>query len=122
MLDDDALRDTFKDVLPHLDERWRRIFAASEAPAAGYGGIAAVVRAIGIAASTIGRGWDELADDARLEGARCRRRGGGRKPLTASDASLLDDLQAHVSPSERGDPMSPLRWACKSLRLGVGHG
>ena len=116
MIDADAIRDRFEALLPHLDERGRRVFAASEARAAGYGGIAAVARVTGIAASTIGRGLDELADTARLDDARCRRRGGGRKPLTAVDTSLLDDLLALVSPSERGDPMSPLRWTCKSLR------
>ena len=116
MIDAEAIRDRFTAVLPHLDERGRRVFAASEARAAGYGGIAAVARVTGIAASTIGRGLDELADTARLDEALCRGRGGGRKPLTELDASLLDDLLALVSPSERGDPMSPLRWTCKSLR------
>ena len=116
MIDAEAIRDRFTALLPHLDERGRRVFAASEARAAGYGGIAVVARVTGIAASTIGRGLDELAGAARLDEARCRRRGGGRKPLTALDASLLDDLLALVSPSERGDPMSPLRWTCKSLR------
>lgn len=92
------------------------MFAASEARAAGYGGIAAVSRATGIAASTIGRGLDELADPAGLDASRVRRPGGGRKPLVLTDASLLDDLLSLVSPGERGDPMSPLRWTCKSLR------
>jgi hypothetical protein len=116
MIDADAIRDRFNALLPHLDERGRRVFAASEARAAGYGGIAAVARVTGIAASTIGRGLDELADTARLDDTRCRRRGGGRRPLTVVDASLLDDLLELVSPGERGDPMSPLRWTCKSLR------
>ena len=91
------------------------MFAAAEARAAGYGGIAAVSRATGLAASTIGRGLKELAA-AGLEGDRIRRHGGGRKALLVSDAKLLDDLLALVAPSERGDPMSPLRWTCKSLR------
>ena len=47
---------------------------------------------------------------------RVRRYGGGRKRLVETDARLLDDLLALVSPDERGDPMSPLRWTCKSLR------
>jgi len=83
---------------------------------AGYGGIAAVSQAIGIAASTIGRGLKELASTAPLDAECIRRPGGGREALTATDASLLNDLLALVSPSERGDPMSPLRWTCKSLR------
>ena len=90
------------------------MFAAAEARAAGYGGIAAVSRATGLAPSTIGRGLKELA--AGLEGDRIRRHGGGRKALLVSDTKLLDDLLTLVAPSERGDPMSPLRWTCKSLR------
>ena len=73
-------------------------------------------RATGIAASTIGRGLDELAGPAGLDASRVRRPGGGRKPLWLTDASLMDDLLSLVSPGERGDPMSPLRWTCKSLR------
>ena len=84
--------------------------------AAGYGGIAAVSRATGIAASTIGRGLTELACGPGLSADRVRRHGGGRKPLVATNATLLDDLLALVAPSERGDPMSPLRWTCKGLR------
>ncbi len=91
------------------------MFAAAEARAAGYGGIAAVSRATGLAASTIGRGLKALAA-AGLESDRIRRPGGGRKALLVSDPKLLDDLLTLVAPSERGDPMSPLRWTCKSLR------
>jgi len=116
MIDPAAIRVRYEALLPHLDERGRRVFAACEARAAGYGGIAAVSRATGIAASTIGRGLGELADAARLETSRVCRPGGGRKPLVLTDASLMDDLLSLVSPDERGDPMSPLRWTCKSLR------
>ena len=96
------IRARFVSLSPHLDKRARRLFVASEARAGGYGGIAVVSRATGVAASTIGRGLRELAATAGLEVARVRRPGGGRKPL--------------VAPSEQGDPMSPLRWTCKSLR------
>ena len=116
MIDTTAIRDRYVYLLPHLDERGRRSFAAGEARAAGYGGIAAVARATGIAASTIGRGLKELACGVGPPGKRVRRHGGGRKPLVATNATLLDDLLALVSPSERGDPMSPLRWTCKGLR------
>jgi len=116
MVDPAAIRARYEALLPHLDERGRRVFAASEARSAGYGGIAAVSRATGVAASTIGRGLDELADTARLDTDRVRRPGGGRKPLAVMDASLMDDLLSLVSPGERGDPMSPLRWTRKSLR------
>jgi hypothetical protein len=116
MIDANAIRDRFVALAPHLDERGRRSFAAAEARSAGYGGIAAVARATGIAPSTIGRGLEELAGAAEVPANRSRRAGGGRKALTATDPALLDDLLALVSPSERGDPMSPLRWTCKGLR------
>ena len=116
MIDPDVIRVRFVFLSPHLDDRARRLFAASEARAAGYGGVAAVSRATGVAASTIGRGLRELAAAIGLEAGRVRRPGGGRKPLVASDATLLDDLLSLVAPSARGDPMSPLRWTCKSLR------
>ena len=116
MVDIIPIRDRYVALSPHLDERGRRSFAASEARSAGYGGIAAVSRATGIAASTIGRGLKELVCGSEVAADRVRRPGGGRKPLVATDATLLADLLALVSPSERGDPMSPLRWTCKSLR------
>ena len=98
-----------------LDERARRIFAASEARAAGYGGIAAVSRATGIAASTIGRGLKELAAGDVLDRGRVRRPGGGGKTRLSGNPTLLADLLALVEPDARGDPMSPLRWTCRSL-------
>jgi Rhodopirellula transposase DDE domain len=116
MVDPTPIRDRYAALSPQLDERGRRHFAASEARAAGHGGIAATARATGIARSTIGRGLKDLADRSDLPAGRVRRPGGGRKPLTEVDAMLLDDLLGLVSPSERGDPMSPLRWTCKSLR------
>ena len=122
MVDPAAIRARYEALSPHLDERGRRVFAAGEARAAGYGGIAAVSRATGIAASTIGRGLDELADTAGLDRSRVRRPGGGRKPLVLIDPSLMNELLSLVSPGERGDPMSPLRWTCKSLRrLAIGR-
>src|SRR5271168_605370 len=116
MIDPAPIRDRFAALSPHLNERERRLFAATEAAAAGYGGIAAVSAATGIAVSTIGRGLKDLAEASGLVPGRVRRAGGGRKPLVASNPGLLRDLMALVEPGERGDPMSPLRWTCKSLR------
>jgi len=99
-----------------LDEHGRRRFAAAEAASAGYGGVIAVARATGIARSTIGRGLSELRAGEEPEAGRIRRPGGGRRPLSETDASLLDDLRALVEPQTRGDPQSPLLWTCKSLR------
>ncbi|WP_284278848.1 ISAzo13 family transposase, partial [Mesorhizobium huakuii] len=97
--------------------RGRRRFAAAEALTAGWGGIAAVSAATGIARSTIGYGLRELrgaAPDSALGGI--RRKGAGRKPLTQTDPTLLSDLERLVDPATRGDPMSPLKWTSKSLR------
>ncbi len=107
MIDAKPIRARYAALSPQLDERGRRCFAASEARAAGYGGIAATARATGIARSTIGRGLKDLADGSDLPAGRMRRPGGGRKPLTEVDTTLSDDLLALVWPSERGDPMSP---------------
>jgi hypothetical protein len=116
MIDPAPIRDRFTALSPHLNERERRLFAATEAAAAGYGGIVAVSGATGIAVSTIGRGLKDLAEAGGLLAGRVRRAGGGRKPLVVSNPDLLRELMALVEPGARGDPMSPLRWTCKSLR------
>ena len=116
MMDSDRIKARFAAAAPHLSERGRRLYAAIEAEGAGHGGIAAVCRATGIAASTIGRGLRELADEVRLPLHRQRQPGEGRRPLVETDPGLLPDLLALVEPSERGGPTSPLRWTCKSLR------
>jgi Rhodopirellula transposase DDE domain len=116
MSDSNPISERFASLSPHLDERGRRLFAATEARSAGYGGIATVSRITGIAASTIGRGLKELAQNIGGEAGRLRRLGGGRKPLVATDPGLLPALLALVEPTQRGDPMSALRWTCKSLR------
>jgi hypothetical protein len=116
MIDPDLIRRRFTAMSPHLDERERRLLVALEAESAGYGGIAAVSRATGVAASTIGRGLKDLAGETALTPGRVREAGGGRKLLVDSDPTLLADLMQLVEPDERGDPMSPLRWTCKSLR------
>ena len=116
MIDPAPICYRFTALSPHLNERERRLLAATEAGAAGYGGIAAVSAATGIAVSTIGRGLKDLAEASGLVAGRVRRAGGGRRPLVATNPGLLRDLMALVEPGERGDPMSPLRWTCKSLR------
>jgi Rhodopirellula transposase DDE domain len=106
----------------HFDERTRRLWAAAEAEVLGGGGVSAVHRATGLARSTIEQGLRDLAGADRHWPAaskvatRVRAPGGGRKRTTATDATLLADLESLVSPATRGDPMSPLRWTCKSLR------
>jgi len=102
-----------------LDERGRREWAASEALAFGYGGIACVHRATGIAPSTIGNGIREFKsqEPSYFSGPRrVRQAGGGRKRKVDKDESLREDLECLVDSTTRGDPESPLRWTCKSLR------
>jgi hypothetical protein len=114
-----AIRMRFEQLGPSLNERARRLFAATEALAFGYGGIIAVYRATGIAPRTIGTGLKELRaleEAAPVVGPeRVRQRGGGRKHSTEKDPTLLPDLERLVEPVTRGDPESPLRWTSKSL-------
>src|ERR1700720_2068370 len=114
VIDIEPIRERFSAVAPFLDERGRRLVAAAEAFAAGYGGIAAGAMATGGAPSTIGRGLKELASDEPSE--RIRRPGAGRRRTVSKDHTLLHDLEALVEPTTRGDPGSPLRWPCKSVR------
>jgi hypothetical protein len=118
VIDHAAIRFRYEALDPILDERGRRRFAAAEARAAGRGGVTAVARITGVARSTIDRGLAELRGEAAAEAApeRVRRKGGGRRPLVATDPSLLPDLKALVEPTTRGDPMAPLLWTAKSLR------
>jgi hypothetical protein len=95
------------------DERGRRVFAASEARAAGRGGLSAVSQITGLARSTIGRGLKDL--DAPFPAGRIRREGGGGPSVIERDPTLMRDLERLIEPATRGDPMRPLLWVSKSL-------
>jgi DNA-binding transcriptional ArsR family regulator len=116
MIDESAICLRFATLDPVLDEGGRRRFAAAEALSAARGGITAVSRATGLARSTIGRALNELRGGEKVDAERVRRAGGGRKPVSKTDASLLEDLRSLLEPTTRGDPQSPLLWTCKSLR------
>ena len=116
MIDPDAIQARFDALEPFLNERDRRLFAASEARAAGRGGIAAVSRTTGMARSTIGRGLADLRSGAVRCSDRVRRMGGGQKPATETQPGILEALNDLVEPSIRGDPEAPLRWVSKSQR------
>ena len=108
-----AVAERFAAISPHLNERQRRLWAGAEARALGRGGITLVSRATGLSRPTLHKALSELKSPPLAEG-RVRRKGGGRKPLRERDLELEAALDALVDPDSRGDPMSPLRWTCKS--------
>ena len=115
--DDSALSERLALVLPHLDERQRRVVLGAEARALGRGGIGVVARAAGVSEPTVSKALKELDEPGGLlPVGRARRPGGGRKPITETDPGLVDALEALVDPATRGDPESPLRWSSKSTR------
>ena len=99
-----------------LDERLRRCVAAAEAAVLGPRGVSIVSRATGVSRQAIRRGLTELRESARGVTGRIRQPGGGRKRTRDNDPTLLRDLEQLVEPTTRGDPESPLRWTCKSVR------
>ena len=115
-MDIDPIKQRFASLEPFLDERQRRLHAAAEAKALGYGGVSAVARATGVSRRAIGIGLQELGDPAASSVKHIRKAGGGRKRTVAKDATLVRDLEQLVEPVSRGDPESPLRWTCKSVR------
>jgi hypothetical protein len=116
VVDEVAIGQKFRALAGELNERQRRLWAASEARAAGRGGIAATARATGISVPTIRKGIAELESGERLDAGRVRRPGGGRHALTETDPTLLKDLERLVEAGRRGDPESLLVWTSKSVR------
>ena len=115
----ETLKEKFEALQPLMSERLRRYWAATEAKALGSGGMAAVTHATGLSRNTIARGLAELAAPETLSISspmRSRRPGGGRPPLIETDPTVIQALETLVEPTTRGDPMSPLRWTCKSTR------
>lgn len=116
-MDAETVRAKYAALAPVLNERSRRLWAATEAKALGHGGIAVVERATGIARSTIQRGLRDLeSDEEVLDPERVRRPGGGRKRIVEEDPTVVSDLDGLVEPTASGTPESPLRWTSKSLR------
>ena len=111
----DELKIKLSGILPELNERQRRILLASEALSFGYGGIKALSDISGVAVSTIRRGINDLKKKS-IKPMAVRRVGGGRKRSTVSNPELKKILQEIIEPETRGDPESPLRWTCKSVR------
>jgi len=115
-VDAETLRAKYEALAPTLTERGRRLWAAAEARALGWGGIAAVSRATGISRPTIWRGLKELESGEQLEPGQVRRPGAGRKRAVERDPGLLSAIERLVEPTASGDPERPMRWTHKSLR------
>jgi len=117
-MDTDMIKQRYSLISPFLDERQRRLYLAAEAKAIGYGGVSTVSRATGVSRSAISAGYDDFneAKEEKVSAGRIRREGGGRKKTVEMDITLKADLEALIDPVTRGDPESPLRWTCKSVR------
>lgn len=111
-----GLQAKFAGVWPLLDERTRRLMAATEARAWGRGGISAVGRACGLSRKAIAKGIGEIDAGIVLPPGRVRQAGAGRKKITEHDPDLAGALERLIEPDTRGDPETPLRWTCKSTR------
>src|SRR5450631_243109 len=115
------LKRKFRSAWPHLDERTRRIMAATEAVSLGYGGVSVVGRACGLSRKAISRGIREIQGRGKPLVGRIRRPGAGRKSITQSDPRLVQTLEGLIDEQTRGDPESALRWICKSTRSIAGE-
>lgn len=115
MITDRQLAAKLKAVLPHLNEKQRRLILAAEAKALGWGGISRVAQATGVSRVTIYKALKEIKCHPSVT-KRVRNPGGGRKGIDVHHPNLLRELESLVDPVTRGDPMSPLRWTCKSNR------
>src|SRR5271170_2551141 len=100
-----------------MDERARRLWAGTEAGAIGYGGVAAVARATGMAISTVRKGRDEARAGVSLADVVRVRRSNGERPYEVAHPDVWPALEKLVDPVTRGDPESPLRWTCKSTHV-----
>ncbi len=114
------IRERYANIEWALNEKLRRLFAANEAKVFGHGGITLAQKATGVARNSIKQGIKELSnkDEGGLSSpsSRVRNVGGGRKASVKKDKKLLTALECLVEPTTLGDPESPLRWTCKSLR------
>jgi transposase len=102
-------------VMPHLNEKQRRLLMAAEAKMLGWGGISKVAKATGVSRVTIHKALAEV-EGKKVVAERVRKPGGGRKDILEYHPEILEKLEALVDPVTRGDPRSPLRWTCKSTR------
>lgn len=112
---DAAVSELLRVLMPHRDERQRRLALGAAAQVVGRGGVARIAAALGVSRVTVRSGVRELQHAAARD-RRVRRPDAGRKRLVERDPGLRAALDALVDPTTRGDPESPLRWTCKSTR------
>src|SRR5512135_3627116 len=115
MSKEEELEQKYASLFPHLSERQQHLVAAVAAERLGRGGIALVSRVTGFSRPTVYRALADLHQPP-LPVERVRRTGAGRKRLVQHDPQLVQALETLIDPDTRGDPMSPLRWTCKSTR------
>jgi len=116
---EETIQEKYMSLKSVLDEHSRRLWAATEAKSLGRGGVSIVSRATGLSRTTIHQGIKDLSEPdchSTRNTERIRSAGGGRKPIAEYDPTIFSDLEYLVEPLTRGDPESPLRWTCKSVR------
>ena len=117
-IDDSSLARRFEKLQSVLNEKAKRLWAATEAIELGYGGVSTVSRATGLSRSTIANGIDELnaksPTPADSDSDKQRKPGGGRKKKTDTDPEIKKALENLLEPYTSGDPVRALRWTCKS--------
>lgn len=128
MKNNNNLQQRYNTIKPFLNEKQRRLYLGTEAIAIGYGGASEVSRQTGVSRRAIKQGIQEIEEETEIVSTeRIRKEGGGRKRRVATDITLIEDLEKLIDPVTRGDPESPLRWTCKSVRklsdalIGLGH-
>jgi len=115
MIHDEGLSIKLETILPHLNEKQKRIVLAAEAKSLGWGGISQVADAARMSRVTLHRALQEI-ETKEIISDRIRKAGGGRKGIKQIYPEILEKVEALVEPLTRGDPESPLRWTCKSTR------
>ena len=121
MSDVETIKQLYDILYSVMDERDRRLLVAAGAMSIGYGGVSQISRATSVCRETISHGIKELRESKELRSGRIRKEGGGRKKTVQTDPTLRTDLESLIEPVTRGDPESPLRWTCKSVRKLAGE-
>jgi transposase len=112
---DEKLKEKLSILLPSLNEKQKRLLVGAEAIGLGYGGIKFLSNITGMSTNTISRGIREI-ENGDEDISRIRSKGSGRKRLTIKYPEIKNCIEDILESDTRGDPESPLRWTCKSVR------